>query len=264
MTQISAGLRGALAGRLGDDIAGALLSVLDTLGGDGSGDFTTVTVGSTIAVDADSSEATNSITIGNASGNQYVQVLTITATNVAGILFHGTGGASLQYTAEVTAKNLIDFPANLADAFSLRDGTNRYLTCTSTTGGLFTRLGSSAVGAVANYVEYTADATTSETVTPSDSGRVYVQLDQDEAVTYTLPATQNGLIYTFVCGHAGGEINISPNANDKITGKGIAGSDDQDIKNTNASNAVGDSITLVGDGVDGWLVIAIQGTWATV
>lgn len=44
MPTITEGLRVGLVGKLGDEVGGALLSVLDTLGGDGSGQFSTVVV----------------------------------------------------------------------------------------------------------------------------------------------------------------------------------------------------------------------------
>lgn len=159
---------------------------------------------------------------------------------------------------------------NLASALKIRIASgNNFVECVSTNNvagaaGEYVALGGTATGVVWRRVESIPDATTTEAVGVYDSGKVYVQLDTDENVTFQLPATQNGLIYTFVCGNAGGEINISPNASDKITGKGIAGIDDQDIQNTNASNAVGDCITLIGDGADGWLVINMLGTWAVV
>jgi hypothetical protein len=47
------------------------------------------------------------------------------------------------------------------------------------------------------------------------------------------------------------------------TGTGIeAAADDKDAINTAATDRVGDSLTLVGDGVDGWYVVGVTGTWA--
>lgn len=159
---------------------------------------------------------------------------------------------------------------NRAVALSMRiSNGNSFITFCSTNNvsgaaGEYVELGGSATGVVWQRVESIADATTSKAVGVYDSGKVFVQLDADENVTFQLPATKNGLMYTFVCGHAGGEINISPAAADKITGKGIAGIDDQDIQNTNGTNAIGDCITLIGDGADGWIVVNMLGTWAVV
>lgn len=222
-----------------------------------------ITAETTILVDADGSQSTAQIAVGNISGTTFIQFYIDSGTSALSL--SGSTEAIIEFATATTGKNSLSFPNNLADALSVTDaGATDYIVFTSTTNGKYITLGSTTVGVRTQRVESIPDATTSETVTVADSGRVYVQLDADEAVTFQLPATQNGLIYTFVCGHAGGEINISPNAADKITGKGIAGADNQDIKNTNASNAIGDCITLIGDGVDGWLIINMLGTWATV
>ena len=42
----------------------------------------------------------------------------------------------------------------------------------------------------------------------------------------------------------------------------ITAADDKDYTNTNATNAVGDLVTILGDGADGWYVIEERGTWA--
>lgn len=181
-----------------------------------------------------------------------------------------TSSVALNMLSDTTGEVVMNVANNLADALSIKIlSGNDFIVFTSTdnvsgAAGELVTIGGTNTGVVTGRVESIPDATTSEAVGVYDSGKVFIQLDADEAVTFQLPATQNGLMYTFVCGHAGGEINISPNASDKITGKGIAGADNQDIKNTNASNAIGDSITIIGDGGDGWWVIAMQGTWATV
>lgn len=119
-------------------------------------------------------------------------------------------------------------------------------------------------GAVVGLEKITTTTAETDTLDATDSGTVFVCTASSGTQTFTLPATVSGLRYTFICGHADGEINISPNAADKITGKGFEGSDDGDIKNTAASNAVGDTCTLVGDGADGWIATVVTGTWAVV
>jgi len=98
------------------------------------------------------------------------------------------------------------------------------------------------------------------TVTADQSGTTFVS-DTAEAV-YTLPATQAGLVYTFVTGVVSVTtgLSVSPNASDKILTAGKA--DNADLVNTQATEAVGDLVTLVGDGVDGWILQSAQGTWA--
>lgn len=261
--------RRAELGSLGYNVVDILTQAIEGIGDDGSSEVTTlvaatsVTAGAAVRVDPDGSESTAEISVGDVNGTTFVQFYVSSGT--AAVTLSGSVDAVVEFATATTAKNFITFPAALADALSVTDsGGVDYIVFTSTTGGKYVTLGSTTVGVRTQRVESIPDNTTSETVTVADSGRVYVQLDTNEAVTFQLPATQNGLMYTFFCGHAGGEINISPNASDKITGKGIAGADNQDIKNTNASNAIGDCVTLMGDGVDGWIIVAMLGTWATV
>lgn len=104
--------------------------------------------------------------------------------------------------------------------------------------------------------------TSNLSVAANDSGATYVTTAGSGTITYTLPATQAGIEYTFLCGDAGSEIALSPNAADRIMGKGITAADDKDYINTNATNAVGDLVTIRGDGADGWWVVNERGTWA--
>jgi hypothetical protein len=90
----------------------------------------------------------------------------------------------------------------------------------------------------------------------------------------TLPATTAGATFIIrnggvpvTSGPAGSSSNksvlvaISPNASDKIQGNGLSAQDNKDLLNTKATSAVGDEVTLVGDGTDGWLIQSIVGTW---
>jgi len=113
-----------------------------------------------------------------------------------------------------------------------------------------------------------------------DSGTVF--LIGTDAKTITLPATLEGLEYTFInIGAAGNNIiTISPAAADKIQGNlassvgknadattadGLvdicAGNDDGDLVNTKATANVGDRVTLIGDGSVGWLIAEGVGIW---
>lgn len=114
------------------------------------------------------------------------------------------------------------------------------------------------------WKSFTSTDSADITVTAADTGGVWIATKSSATQTFALPATALGLTFTFICGHADGEINISPDAADKITGKGFATADNGDIKNTAASNAVGDTCTLVGDGADGWIGTVVTGTWANV
>jgi hypothetical protein len=106
--------------------------------------------------------------------------------------------------------------------------------------------------------------TASYTVTAEDSGKLFLA-NGSGTVVFTLPATALGLTYTFLVMQlpgSGAGTSVSPAAADKIIGNGFTAADDKDAINTAASDALGDLITVVGDGIDGWYVTAVRGTWA--
>lgn len=125
----------------------------------------------------------------------------------------------------------------------------------------------------AGKVSYLTEAVTAETETVSadESGKVYVQTRSSTTVTFTLPAAVAGLVYTFVCGHASSEILITPQSGDAIVGKthgaengaGIAPAAGTGIKNTAATNVVGDFCTLVALDDTTWYMTAVAGVWAS-
>jgi len=111
------------------------------------------------------------------------------------------------------------------------------------------------------------------TLSPSSSGGIF-QISTNGG-TITLPATVKGVVYTFVwIGTAGNTFNISPNASDKIIGSILdvatgnivtaassgAGADNKDLQLDNGSQ-LGDRVTLVGDGADGWYIMDGLGSW---
>jgi len=115
----------------------------------------------------------------------------------------------------------------------------------------------------------TADAT----LAIADCG--VVQNVQADGKVITLPSTAAGLTFTIRNGGvpvtngptgtgANGSlaVTISPAAADKISGNGLTPADNKDLINTKATAQVGDEVTLVGDGVDGWVIQNIVGTWA--
>lgn len=118
--------------------------------------------------------------------------------------------------------------------------------------------------------------TAAETVvTAAQSGTTFLATKGSATQTFTLPAVAAGLKYTFICGHASGEILIDQAASEVIvvTTFAAVGADADTaivttaagtgIKNTAATNAVGDSVTLVSDGV-GWYGVGItSGIWAS-
>lgn len=111
---------------------------------------------------------------------------------------------------------------------------------------------------VENSVAVSAD----KTLVIADCG--VVQLVDTDAKTVTLPATAAGLQYTIV--NAGADaavlVTISPQAADKISGAGLTPADNKDLLNTKATAKKGDYVTLLADGVDGWVVTRMAGAWA--
>lgn len=100
------------------------------------------------------------------------------------------------------------------------------------------------------------------TMTPEESGAVVVCTAADLVIS--LPATEAGLSYTVVSKvpSAGTGVSVSPVAADKFMGAGVTAADNKDLINSGASDVVGDCATFVGDGVDGYYVSSVVGTWA--
>lgn len=102
-------------------------------------------------------------------------------------------------------------------------------------------------------------------VTAALSGTTYFATKASATQVFTLPAPAVGLTYTFVCGHADGEIRVAPlAAGQTITGIGFAVTHPTGIKNTTATNVVGDAVTLVAVSTTAWVASVTTGTWATV
>lgn len=88
---------------------------------------------------------------------------------------------------------------------------------------------------------------------------------------FTLPATIKGCELTFINAGADGNniIKITPDAADQIFGSitlassilKIATSAGESINNTKTTAKRGDSITLIGDGTDGWYIQRPTGIW---
>lgn len=113
-------------------------------------------------------------------------------------------------------------------------------------------------------------ATTADTATytDADSGKIVIATKGSATQTFTLPAAAAGLEFTFVCGHASGEILIDQAGSEVINckasegGAAVATAAGTGIKNTAATNVLGDSITLVSDGTS-WYATNQSGIWAS-
>jgi len=116
------------------------------------------------------------------------------------------------------------------------------------------------------------NTSTTPTVQPSatNNGLISIGTKASGNQTYTLPAAQvAGLIFTFVCGSAAGEILVNPVGTDTISiqatngGASVVTAAGIGIKNTAATNVLNDRVTLVSDGVSQWWAIEQAGIWAT-
>lgn len=154
-----------------------------------------------------------------------------------------------------------DINASGTNTFS---GASTFSGATSFTGATSGLVSSTTVGTDATYA-----------LTAAMSGGTWFATKGSATQTYTLPAVAAGLKYTFICGHADGEILIDQAASEviKITTFAAVGADADTaivttaggtgIKNTAGSNAIGDSVTLISDGT-GWYGVGItSGIWAS-
>jgi hypothetical protein len=115
-------------------------------------------------------------------------------------------------------------------------------------------------------------------LTSADCGSVQVGAATSATMTYTLPSVTGlaGCQITFIAGHADTEIliNSAAAATCVVTTFAAVGTDadtaivtdascNTGLKNTAASNAVGDNITLITDGTSWYGVGLTAGIWAT-
>ena len=116
--------------------------------------------------------------------------------------------------------------------------------------------GGAAVDVVAKGASYT--------LTREDSGRTFVANAVD--LVFTLPATELGLVYRFVVKTPSVTtgLTIAPIAVDKVMGNGFTSLDNKGANNTPATDREGDMIEVTGDGLDGWFITGVTGTWARV
>jgi hypothetical protein len=117
------------------------------------------------------------------------------------------------------------------------------------------------------------NVTENKTLADSDSG--VVQNVITDGLTITLPAT--GLTFAFTVRNGGAAatgapagsaadgscgITIAPNASDLIHGMQMTESDADTLTNTKATSKIGDEISLLPNGTDGWTITGMRGIWA--
>lgn len=144
-------------------------------------------------------------------------------------------------------------------------GTNTFTGSLVASGGVAGLLTGGQVRPVA------AQATATKAVSAAESGTMFVDTQGTGTTTFTLPAAAAGLMYTFVCGSASGEILINVQTGDAIVtkihaandGTALAPAAGTGIKNTAATNVAGDMITLVALDSTTWYGVAMTGVWAS-
>ena len=104
------------------------------------------------------------------------------------------------------------------------------------------------------------------TLDVQDSGKL-MDFTNAGTVTISLPDTTGipvGTTFRLIHQGTAGttELSLSPVAGDMIQGVDITGSDGKNFINTAATSQIGDAIRLVSDGVAGYLVTRLIGTWA--
>lgn len=120
-------------------------------------------------------------------------------------------------------------------------------------------------GVAAATVKRTVNlAAATQTLTAAQSAQKFVGAVDS---VFTLPAASaatKGVWYEFECGalSAGTGLSISPAAADHIRGNGLTSVDNKDLINSGASDRLGDMARVYCDGVDGWVIEAVVGTWA--
>lgn len=107
-------------------------------------------------------------------------------------------------------------------------------------------------------------AAATQALTAAQSGEKFV--GAVDAV-FTLPAAAagtKGVWYEFECGalSSGTGLSVSPAAADHVRGNGLTAVDNKDLINTGATDRLGDMVRLYCDGVDGWVIEAVVGTWS--
>jgi len=119
-----------------------------------------------------------------------------------------------------------------------------------------------------------SNTTATITVAASDTGTTYIAKKSSSTQTFTLPsASTAGLTYTFICGHVDGMIYVKGQSEDTINCKSNADGTDRvsvsvaattGIRNNNATNVLGDNITLVSDGISTWWMTAQSGIFSSL
>lgn len=99
-----------------------------------------------------------------------------------------------------------------------------------------------------------ATVTGAKTLASTDSG---IAQNVTATATVTLPATVVGYSFLIRVGKEGITLTVAPNASDQIIGNGFTAADNKALIFTN--QPAGSYVTLIGDGVNGYMVQRING-----
>ena len=118
-------------------------------------------------------------------------------------------------------------------------------------------------------VNVLADDAAAITLDGTDDGVTVVANNSAATVVVTLPAAATvgagfkARVLTGVLPGAGAGTTVTPNAADKFAGNGFnAKTAGQTLVNSAATDAIGDLVQVISNGVDTWFVVAKVGTWA--
>lgn len=107
-------------------------------------------------------------------------------------------------------------------------------------------------------------AAATQTLTAAQSGQKFVGAVDAVLTLPAAAAVTKGVWYEVECGavSSGTGLSLSPAAADHIRGNGLTSTDNKDLVNSGATDRLGDSARVYCDGVDGWVIDAIIGTWS--
>lgn len=184
----------------------------------------------------------------------------------ADLIAESTAGSGTTFSTEVSFDAPVTFSSALVQAStSVFTGTVQ-MTSIATLSGTTSISGPLSLNAavIGGRHEGFLSLSSSFTLSVFNSGQLILMSGVDKVLT--LPSTAAGMTFTIAIAaaglSAGTGLSVSPAAADAIMGGGLTSTDNKDLILAGATDAEGDCVTLVGDGIDGWYITAIVGTWS--
>jgi hypothetical protein len=126
-------------------------------------------------------------------------------------------------------------------------------------------IGSLIAGTIYGIRRDVAIVTADTTLTAADSGKIVI-VNAAASKTITLPAASTaGLRFTVthqVATSSGNGHLVDPAGTDLVRGNGFTPAAGKGAVCTQGTSRIGDSITVVSDGVSAWYIESVTGTWA--